>query len=234
LRLQLVLEPAYDVTSLDFLDLLRCVKINKIVDVHEATTDTHLDLITFFYFHVDALLSERVDTFRLSQEENLDSVAFRILVDVVSKVSIDLVHLMPDTDMLCAFHELLHVYHKLVDFVLCFLVLNVPLVVMLLNSQLSFIQFLACLLQLLVRLLQFLVRFVQLLDGVMQFFFHSIKLFFLILQILIKILNIIFQIASLLFSFVSFVVFFSECTVKRINGRVEVINLTLQEAILAL
>ena len=228
LRLQLVLESADDVTPLDLFNLLRSVEVNEIIDTHKATTNAHLNLVALFDLDVYALLTERVDALRLSQEEDLDSVAFGIRVDVVGKMSVDLVHLVADADMLGAFHDLLQVDHELVDFILSFLVLHVPLIIMLLNSHLGFIQllarllqFLARLLQLLVsllqvlaRLLQFLVRFIQLLDGFMQFFLHGIEFFFLILQIMIHILNILLQVAPLLLSLVRLIIFFSQRAVK--------------------
>lgn len=207
LRLQLVLESADDVTPLDLFNLLRSVEVNEIIDTHKATTNAHLNLVALFDLDVYALLTERVDALRLSQEEDLDSVAFGIRVDVVGKMSVDLVHLVADADMLGAFHDLLQVDHELVDFILSFLVLHVPLIIMLLNSYLGFIQLLA-------RLLQFLVRFIQLLDGFMQFFLHGIEFFFLILQIMIHILNILLQVAPLLLSLVRLIIFFSQRAVK--------------------
>ena len=210
LRLQLVLESADDVTPLDLFNLLRSVEVNEIIDTHKAATNAHLNLVALFDLDVYALLTERVDALRLSQEEDLDSVAFGIRVDVVGKMSVDLVHLVADADMLGAFHDLLQVDHELVDFILSFLVL----IIMLLNSHLGFIQLLVSLLQVLASLLQFLVRFIQLLDGFMQFFLHGIEFFFLILQIMIHILNILLQVAPLLLSLVRLIIFFSQRAVK--------------------
>ena len=210
LRLQLVLESADDVTPLDLFNLLRSVEVNEIIDTHKAATNAHLNLVALFDLDVYALLTERVDALGLSQEEDLDSIAFGIRVDVVGKMSVDLVHLVADADMLGAFHDLLQVDHELVDFILSFLVL----IIMLLNSHLGFIQLLVSLLQVLASLLQFLVRFIQLLDGFMQFFLHGIEFFFLILQIMIHILNILLQVAPLLLSLVRLIIFFSQRAVK--------------------
>ena len=118
--------------------------------MHKAATNSYLNLVAFLNFNIDSFLSELIDSFRLSQKENLDSIALRVLVDIVGKVTIDFIHLVPDADMLAAFHQLFYIDHKLVDFILSFLVLYVPLIIICFYLLMSFFQFLVGFLQLLV------------------------------------------------------------------------------------
>ena len=86
--------------------------------MHEPATDTHLYLIALLYLNVNALLTKLVDALGLSQEQHFEIVAFRVLVDVIRKLKVYFVSLVPDGDRLRSFHQFLHLLHELVYFVL--------------------------------------------------------------------------------------------------------------------
>lgn len=121
LSLELVLEPLHDVPSLDLFDLQRRVGVDEILDVHVAATNTYFDSVALLDLDVDALLPELVDALGLTQEQDLDPISLWVLVDVVREHLIDLVHLVPDHDRLLLLHQVLDVYHQLVDFIARFL-----------------------------------------------------------------------------------------------------------------
>lgn len=93
---ELVLEARDDVSSLDFFDLGSRVLLDEVVNVHEATADTDLEVVALLNFDVDTLLTEAVHTLRLSEEQDLHFFSLRVHVDEVGKTLFDDVALFGD------------------------------------------------------------------------------------------------------------------------------------------
>ena len=55
----------HNVFPLDFFYLCILVLPNEVINVHEAATNSDINLTTLFYFDVDSLLAELVDSFGL-------------------------------------------------------------------------------------------------------------------------------------------------------------------------
>ena len=83
-----------NIPTANFLDLLISILLDEVLDMHEAASNPDKYLISFFYFDVYLSLSERVHAFRLPQEEYLHPLSLWILVDEISKCSIDFVLLL--------------------------------------------------------------------------------------------------------------------------------------------
>ena len=93
--------------------------------MHEAAANANLNLVTFLNFDVDAFLSKLVHALRLSQEQHLDTIALRILINVIRQMTINFIHLMANANGLRALHQLLDVFHQLVYFFLSLLVTDI-------------------------------------------------------------------------------------------------------------
>jgi len=92
--------------SLDLFNLSRSVLINKVVDMHIATTNSDLKRITGFNLDTDFLLSKLVDSFRMSNEHNLHLIFFWESIDVVSKDIVDIIIFLCNIDSILSSKEI--------------------------------------------------------------------------------------------------------------------------------
>ena len=76
--------------------------------MHEAAADSDLNLVAFFNFDIDALLSELVDALGLPEEQDLHVVALWVLVDEGGEGDVDAVHLLRNIDRLLARPQILN------------------------------------------------------------------------------------------------------------------------------
>ena len=66
-----MLELHYDISSLVFLSFFRCVLLDEVFNVHEATSDSNHDLIALANLNEDALMAKLVHTFRFSNKHDI-------------------------------------------------------------------------------------------------------------------------------------------------------------------
>ena len=116
LHRQLILEATQDISSsLDLLELERRVRLNEVVDVHEAASDSHLYLVALFDFDVDTLLPELVDALGLPEEENVHLLFLRVPLNVLGEVHVNLVTFVADVDVV---EEVVALRHQVFDLLL--------------------------------------------------------------------------------------------------------------------
>jgi len=85
------------VSSFQLLELNGRVLIQELIDGEVASTDLDLDLVSLHLDH-DASRSEFVDTFRLSEEHDLQLLAVGVVIDVLRQFLVGLVALLWDVD----------------------------------------------------------------------------------------------------------------------------------------
>ena len=68
--------------------------------MHESATDPHLDIVGLVYLDVDAPLPKLVDALGLSQEQDLQFVFLRKLVQVISEDHVRSIALVADVNLL--------------------------------------------------------------------------------------------------------------------------------------
>ena len=104
----------------NFFNLGLTVLVDEFVDMHESTAHSDLDLITLLYFDEYALLSELVDAFRFSEEQNLHLLFLGIRIEIVGQGLVDLVAALTNVDRLVLV-EFVVFFEQLLDFVDCLL-----------------------------------------------------------------------------------------------------------------
>lgn len=117
LNLELILELIEDILSLDLCHFLLRVLIDEVVNVHETSTNSHLDRVTLLNLEVHTLLAELIYAFRLSKEKDLHPFLFRIVGDIVLKNSVNLVILVSDICLLGTY-EILNFCHEVSNLLL--------------------------------------------------------------------------------------------------------------------
>lgn len=93
----LLTHPLQRVLPLQQLQLCRRVLVEELVDGEVASADTNVDLV-FVNADQHALASELIDTLRLAHEHDLQLLAVRVVVDVLSDSLVDCVALDRDVD----------------------------------------------------------------------------------------------------------------------------------------
>ena len=68
--------------------------------MHESATDPHLDIVGLVYLDVDAPLPKLVDALGLSQEQDLQFVFLRKLVQVISEDHVRSIALVANVNLL--------------------------------------------------------------------------------------------------------------------------------------
>ena len=91
MNIDLLIESLEDVSSIYFFNFRLSVFGDELVGQHVAPSNFNVHFVAFQYFDLNLFLSESVDTFRLSQEENLELLLFWIIINEVSKRLIDLI-----------------------------------------------------------------------------------------------------------------------------------------------
>lgn len=94
LCLQLVVELLNDIISLDHFDLGSRVNLDEFFNRQESSPDANQDLVTVLNLDMDLALTELVDAFRLSQEQDLHFFALWELIQEIGQSHIDPVELM--------------------------------------------------------------------------------------------------------------------------------------------
>lgn len=99
LRRQLIRELGHDIWSpVDFFNFFVSVRVDKLLDSHEASTNSDKDLASLLDFEINSLLTEPVDTLWFSQEHDVHSITLRELVYPACEGQIDFVVLVSDVD----------------------------------------------------------------------------------------------------------------------------------------
>jgi len=106
---QFVGESSHNIFSFNLFHLLVGVLLDELVDMHETTTDSDHDFVSFLNFNVNTLLTELVHSVRLSQEHDFHLFSLWVLVQVISQSFIDLVVLLRDVNCLIFFKSLIKI-----------------------------------------------------------------------------------------------------------------------------
>lgn len=93
----LLVEASHGVLALKLLQLFRGVLVKELINAQEAATDTNIDLVIIDLYH-DALGTKLVDTLTFTHKHNLQLLALRVVVNVLSDLLIDLVILDGDVN----------------------------------------------------------------------------------------------------------------------------------------
>lgn len=73
---------------LHLVELLLRILRDELIYVQVAASDAYFYRVTLLNFHVDSSLSKSIDTFRLPQEEDLEPLLFRTVVDILRQLLI--------------------------------------------------------------------------------------------------------------------------------------------------
>ena len=112
----LILKSLYNIFPFNFIDFLISILINKVIDMHETTTNSDEDLISFFDFNVNSFLAELINTFGLSEEHDLHFIPFRIPINIISKSFINWVIFLSNINCLILFKHFNYVHELLNSF----------------------------------------------------------------------------------------------------------------------
>ena len=93
LKRQFIFESINRIPSFDLVSFFVCVLLDEVTNVHVSTTYSNKQIVSFLDFDVHSFLSELVNSFGLSQKQDVHLLSFRILIDEVSQCFIYLVTL---------------------------------------------------------------------------------------------------------------------------------------------
>ena len=94
--LHLVLELSRHVLSFNLFDLGSRVLLDELVNVHVSASHSDLDRLALLDLEVDLSLTESVNAFGLSEEEDLHPILFRPVLDIVCQHLVHFVILLTD------------------------------------------------------------------------------------------------------------------------------------------
>ena len=109
LNSSLVGEPRDNVFPLNLLNLLLGVLLDEVINMHEATSDSHHDLIPLLNLDVNSLLPELINALRFPQKHDLHLFPLRVFVQVIAKSLIDLTILLCDVNSLVSLQSLIQI-----------------------------------------------------------------------------------------------------------------------------
>jgi hypothetical protein len=77
--------------SFNFVDFLRSVLVNELLNVHESTTYSYENVVTLFDFDENSFLAKLINTLGFSQKKNSEIFSFGVSVKNASKSLINLI-----------------------------------------------------------------------------------------------------------------------------------------------
>lgn len=81
------------------------ILINELFNVKITSTNTYNNLVPFFNFHVHTTLTKLVNSFWFAQKEYFQILSFRILIQILFKLHVQLVLLMTNINSMALFQH---------------------------------------------------------------------------------------------------------------------------------